>query len=174
MNLHALGCCGIKEIQGLHDWDTNRDSFFHIVKENNGVLPCAWICFNGVAKHDYVKNFASFLAEYKLGEVITLPNIVNPNSSNTLDVRMWAVDRHALLTWYQARTTHACDCRSCAYIRNDVAQRNAYNERVRNQAIATNSAEPTVIRMLVPPRDDHRGGVDLVGYDYTSNARSPF
>lgn len=117
MQLRELGCCGIKEIVGCQGWDTDRERFFHLVRGYSGLLPCAWVCVNGVNHHHYVEHFAAFVEENKLGPLVTLPPAVNPNSGNTLDVRMWQVDRAALLNWYNNHGP--CKCAACSRERSE-------------------------------------------------------
>lgn len=128
MNLHNLGCCGIKEIVSLSSWPGNRSSFYHLLTLYAGQLPCAWICFNGVEKGGYVAEFAQFLEAEHLGTVITLPPAINPNSKNVLDVRMWQIDRNALLNWYIRRQAIGpCDCADCLYLRRCQEAGNQYH-----------------------------------------------
>lgn len=116
MHLTSLGCCGIREIQGLNTWPLHRELFTHMIFENNGNLGCAWVCFNGVQAQGYVDAFASFLEQEKLAHtIIALPQVVNPNSRNVLDVRMWHVDRDAVQAWWRARANTVCTCSRCVH-----------------------------------------------------------
>lgn len=141
MIFNPLGCCGIKEIQGLSSWPNYPDDFFHAIRDHNGSMPCAWVCFNGVRTGGYVSSFARFLEKEKLGPVISLPDIVNPNSNNMLDVRMWQVDHTALRAWYQRHldARKVCDCYTC---RSRRTQEVLVAQRLAQQAALAAATQP--------------------------------
>jgi hypothetical protein len=155
---NPLGCCGIKEIQGLSNWQAYPDSFYHAIKDHNGGLPCAWVCFNGVRAGGYVAAFARFLEQEKLGTVISLPDIVNPNSNNMLDVRMWQVDQVALRAWYQRRlkSTQVCGCYTCE------GRRQAETEAARRRQEQAAQLDARTAASSTPP------------LSYNSGSPSPF
>lgn len=144
----SLGCCGIKEIQGLSSWPQYPDSFFHAVRDLKGNLQCAWVCFNGVKASKYVEEFAQFVAKEGLGDIHKLPDLTNPNSSNILDVQMWAVDKKAVKAWYDTKVAanHICTCYSCLAVarqKEDTARRIAENtERFRQATLAQQAQMP--------------------------------
>lgn len=118
MHLYNLGCCGIKEIQGLRDWNEGR--VFHMLQQNAGRFPCAWICINGVLSSGYVQTFRNFVQANNFGTLHDLPHLTNPNSNNVLDVSMLAVNHAGVADWY-ARVNKEqkgiCNCDPCAYTR---------------------------------------------------------
>lgn len=118
MNFHNLMCCGIKEISGLRGF--NEDNYYHMMLNFGGAPPAAWICCNGVQSGGYVELFRQFVLKEKLGSIIDLPVIRNPNSSNLLDVFMWQADRDACVTWFQKRRDRQnslCVCTLCTNTR---------------------------------------------------------
>lgn len=143
MTLGNLGCCGIKELQGLRDWD--EDKLFHLLHQYSGFFPAAWICFNGRDDGRYVQTFREFLQREKLATwIVDLPKVVNPNSHNLLDIGMWQIDRLALQNWYTNRLgkqNNICNCRACAAAREYSERMNREREQLvariaqaRNQA----------------------------------------
>lgn len=56
----------------------------------------------------YGQNFAAFIREHRLGDVVETGRHVNPNSSNKLKVWVWTVDHAALVGWLKddARKRH--------------------------------------------------------------------
>lgn len=134
MDLHNLSCCGIKEITSLASW--NEAEFYHLVRAHGAKFRAAYLIFNGPAHVGYVKTFRDYILKHNLGTVTDLPQLVNPNSSNVLDVGIWGISRDALALWLSAKAAefnNVCPCASCISFRR---QNLAYAARVTQETEA--------------------------------------
>lgn len=151
MTLGFLGCCGIKEIQGLREW--TEDRFFHLLNQSNGYISAAWVCFNGRDDGGYVQTFRNFILKEKLGTVVDLPKVVNPNSSNLLDIGMWQIDRPALRAWYVNRLNkqnQKCNCADCSWARQSHERYQEEQARLLSRLNATQNQVATLSSVPVP------------------------
>lgn len=171
MRFSSLNCCGILEIVNLSAWPESKDNFFHALTNNGGILGAAWVCFNGRNSQGYVAEFADWLQKENLigtGQIITLPRLTNPNSSNVLDVRMWALDRDRIREWWLERCVAGpCECVACRT--NAVEQTRLESYRLsylKRKGLVTTKFAPSapgtatspslnVTQVVVPPLD-HR------------------
>ena len=86
----------VQPVEGYAVWEdpAQYSRFrFAIFTEAHGP---AWAEENGPK---YGQNFAAFIRETQLGDVIETGRHVNPNSSNKLKVWVWTVDHAALVGW---------------------------------------------------------------------------
>lgn len=102
-----IGCCGIREIDGLeyardckyalheflHRTKRNRLFRFAIFSESN----FTWNYHHGMT--DYGQKLAAYIKQHKLGKVTKSNTAQNPNSGNNVTVWIWSVDWDALKKW---------------------------------------------------------------------------
>ena len=97
--MNNLLCCGVREIHELCTYTActaMKNIAFDILDH------CAFVIFTAVVASDttgYGANFATYITNNGLGEVMRSPTRVNPNSLNKLAVWIWTVDHKALGAW---------------------------------------------------------------------------
>jgi len=105
MQLDHLNCCGIREISGLCGYSTGAAAFKAYLRQTLrcGLTHFRYVIFSQAnrdedagSREEYGENFAAYLRDHKLGDVIETGEYVNPNSGNLLKVWIWTVDHDAV------------------------------------------------------------------------------
>lgn len=108
MQISHLGCCGIREIQGLGQHktpDAALKSFCTAVGLERGISNqrhrFAHILFSQAKKDKpYGEAFAAFVSARGLGTIVETNFKVNPNSSNPLKAFLWTPNLPGLRKWF--------------------------------------------------------------------------
>lgn len=100
-----LACCGIQEFANLRRHTANLGTpgavykiadMYALMRMNGRFLIFSQV----VGQGEYGDLLKAFIETTRLGVVTQSNDRVNPNSSNTLRVFLWEVDRDALKEWY--------------------------------------------------------------------------
>ena len=103
-------CCGIREIGNLQDTASPEAAMKDFMNE---IAPHPSYCtgriesrdkfryaiFSATQRSRYGTNFASYITEHKLGELIETGYNKNPNSRRMLKIWVWTLDHVALKKW---------------------------------------------------------------------------
>ena len=104
--VNGMGCCAVREIEYLSDYDTPEEAMGRIVDEEFGNLPAFYV-FTGVVGYTnskrrevYGTKFRDFIDKNRLGAVTESPARHNPNHpTHKVRVWVWAVNHKAVTKW---------------------------------------------------------------------------
>lgn len=113
MNLNQYACCGVREVEHLSHHTSPYKAMVEFARlVYNAQAPVMarfrYAIFTEaqspgkVVEDRYGSNFAAFITEKKLGEVVSTGYHINPNSHNQLRCWIWTVDHEALKVWARA------------------------------------------------------------------------
>lgn len=110
-------CCGVKELHGLSfysqdpatflkfhfrrdraSWEATSEDNYHIDRLFSPNFRYAYFTQAGRAQ-TYGEEFATYIKDQQLGEVVETTLNVNPNSGNELKMWVWTVDHDRLGEW---------------------------------------------------------------------------
>lgn len=106
-----ISCCGIKEISDVQAIHNYKDELIELIKdEDNGgdeewfeegrYKGPAYAFFSTIQSSDKGDLLMKFIKDHKLGEVKKMRPRVNPNTSNTLTMYCWGINKKNLYTFY--------------------------------------------------------------------------
>lgn len=97
-----LGCCGIKEIDGIGDHrntpkntilEVARDHFFNHNRS-------AFIIFSDIGRKTAGINLQKYITKNKLGTIVKTETKKNPNTASSLMVWTWAINQANLKRYW--------------------------------------------------------------------------
>lgn len=105
--LNRTSCCGVREYDGLTDYDSIKDClldvhrrFYDLDDENDGWDSGAFILFTCPARYRKIAALQKYIEENKLGTCTVTPSRLNPNSDNNLIAMLYGVNHTAFKKWY--------------------------------------------------------------------------
>lgn len=120
----GISCCGLRELNSISNHSTPAEALkkacselipynLYTPKPSNKKLDIDHLEFSQVvfsqayvpgrtSKTGYGDRLMAFIEEHNLGTVVRGRTNTNPNSGNRLTVFLWAVNRAALVRWYNA------------------------------------------------------------------------
>jgi hypothetical protein len=98
-----LGCCGVREIDGLSLHREPEDALKGVALSAAYDHKWRHAIFTQAGKGKrYGVQFAAYITKHKLGTVVASPTKVNPNSGNPLKAFIWTVNWPAFRKWASA------------------------------------------------------------------------
>lgn len=106
-----ITCCGIKEINEVQTSRNFKEELIDIIKDEENGEDTPWfeegvykgpafVFFSTTQNSDKGDELMKFLQDNKLGEVKKMRARVNPNTSNTLVMYCWGINKKNLYTFY--------------------------------------------------------------------------
>lgn len=118
----GISCCGLRELNNVSDHSSPAEALkdacrdlvlydFYTPKTSNEKLDIDHLEFSQVvfsqayapgrkSKPGYGDRLTAFIEKHNLGTVVRGGTNTNPNSGNRLTAFLWAVNRTALVRWY--------------------------------------------------------------------------
>lgn len=114
--LIPTGCCGIKEIKLLSHSKDPKEALLSLEKSLN--FPAhkyGMILFSGVVLRrigtvedsrpdNYGEAFSAYITQHGLGTITRSPDVINPNTNNTIAAWIWVPDKEKLKEWYNSHS----------------------------------------------------------------------
>lgn len=98
--LESTQCCGIKEIANIAEDRNSKETvrqLYEEIYEND--KNASFFIFSDICRKKYGKNLHKYIIKNHLGEVIKSKSQINPNSSNSLTMWIWTLNRKNLKKW---------------------------------------------------------------------------
>jgi hypothetical protein len=95
-SLRRMDCCGVQELVGVNQRGPEGILRDFYEQRFGGFYRGAYVIFTGSSTCVGAKKLAAYIEENGLGEVVTLPKRVNPNSGNRIKPYLWSVDLDAM------------------------------------------------------------------------------
>ena len=106
IQIHALQCCGVKEIAGISN--DPIEGIMRDIVENRYMasVRCAYYLYTDAAPSaPKGKELTEFIKSHDLGLVTIAPPARNPNSGNVVTTFMWKINERNLFAW--AKVNHS-------------------------------------------------------------------
>lgn len=99
--IRNTGCCGIKEIDGLRNEPISNLEQVVLARSGDGFCT---ILFSDVPDYGKGRDFAQFIKANKLGDLVKMDEVLNPNSDNMIEAWLFTFDTDAIFDCYNKHT----------------------------------------------------------------------
>lgn len=104
-----MGCCGMRELDGLRDNGERTvkqfcDELFDCYNDESlsiSDINFIHVVFSDTKRSSKGSSLASYIKRKGLGSVVATSYKKNPNSGNSLKAWLWTINRYALVEWYK-------------------------------------------------------------------------
>lgn len=105
--LNRTSCCGVREYDGLLEFDSVKPCLldlyirFYDLEEERGWKSGAFIMFSCPAYERRIPKLIKYIEEAGIGSCTLAPTVLNPNSTNNLQVMLFAPKHNEFHKWYK-------------------------------------------------------------------------